>query len=109
MDGYQTIRLQKLYPAQISHPKFYGTNNAGTFVCNHVFYALMHLLASDAGLSGIRAGFMHVPWLPEQARARKSSAALSLQAMQDGLRAGLRAAILHGSAADLHLAAGTTH
>jgi len=44
------------------------SQTAGTFVCNHVFYGLMH---HAAGLSQpIKAGFIHVPFLPEQAAAR---------------------------------------
>jgi pyroglutamyl-peptidase len=35
------------------------SNNAGSYVCNHVFYALMHMAAG--GGHGWRAGFMHVP------------------------------------------------
>lgn len=34
--------------------------SAGTFVCNQVFYALMHRLD---GNPGARGGFIHVPWL----------------------------------------------
>jgi pyroglutamyl-peptidase len=41
------------------------SQTAGTFVCNHVFYGLMHHLAS-AGPAGTRGGFIHVPWLPGQ-------------------------------------------
>ncbi|MDO2932876.1 pyroglutamyl-peptidase I [Paeniglutamicibacter sulfureus] len=34
--------------------------SAGTFVCNQVFYSLMH----HAGRApGLRAGFIHVPWM----------------------------------------------
>jgi pyroglutamyl-peptidase len=44
-------------PARIS-------NSAGTFVCNHVFYGLMRLLK---GMPMVRGGFIHVPYLPEQA------------------------------------------
>ena len=38
--------------------------SAGTFVCNHVFYGLMHL----AALRGqpFLAGFVHVPRLPRE-------------------------------------------
>ena len=36
--------------------------SAGTFVCNHVFYSLMHAAAKDK--RAIRAGFVHVPALP---------------------------------------------
>ncbi|MBY8853938.1 hypothetical protein K7G98_39195, partial [Saccharothrix sp. MB29] len=40
-------------PASVSH-------TAGTFVCNHVFYGLMHLTATAH--PGTRAGFVHVPF-----------------------------------------------
>lgn len=42
------------------------SQTAGTFVCNHVFYGLMHELACDPQLQGTRGGLVHVPWLPEQ-------------------------------------------
>lgn len=41
------------------------SQTAGTFVCNHTFYGLMHLLAQPAW-QGVRGGMIHVPWLPEQ-------------------------------------------
>ena len=41
------------------------SNSAGTFVCNHVFYALMDM-AGRHDLS-FRGGFLHIPYLPEQA------------------------------------------
>lgn len=54
--------LQAGIPAQVSQ-------TAGTFVCNHVFYGLMHLLAQgglNGELHGVRGGFIHLPWLPGQ-------------------------------------------
>ncbi len=36
------------------------SQTAGTFVCNHVFYGLMHQLR---GYRTVRAGFMHLPLL----------------------------------------------
>ena len=42
------------------------SQSAGTFVCNQVFYVLMRALARSPG---VRAGFVHVPWLPAQAAA----------------------------------------
>jgi pyroglutamyl-peptidase len=36
------------------------SNTAGSFVCNHVFFSLMHLLD---GRPGVRGGFVHVPTL----------------------------------------------
>jgi pyroglutamyl-peptidase len=41
------------------------SNTAGTFVCNHVFYGLMHRAAT--AWPGLRGGFLHVPYLPAQA------------------------------------------
>lgn len=52
--GVRALRAAGL-PAEISM-------NAGTFVCNHVFYGLMHRLS--AARSRVRAGFLHVPALP---------------------------------------------
>ena len=43
---------------------------AGTFVCNHVFYRLMHALVRR---KGIRGGFVHVPFLPQQAKRGQPS------------------------------------
>lgn len=39
------------------------SQTAGTYVCNAVFYALMHAARGKR----LRAGFVHVPYLPEQA------------------------------------------
>lgn len=38
------------------------SNTAGTFVCNDVLYTLLHHFSG----THVRAGFIHVPWLPEQ-------------------------------------------
>jgi len=51
------LQAEKL-PAQLSM-------SAGTFVCNHVFYGLMHFAAARG--HPFRAGFLHVPRLPQQA------------------------------------------
>jgi pyroglutamyl-peptidase len=52
----QALRRHGL-PAELSQ-------TAGTFVCNHVFYGLMHTLATQPALQGTRGGFVHVPDLP---------------------------------------------
>ncbi len=49
------------YPVEIS-------NSAGTFVCNDVFYGLMHHTRGQARA----AGFVHLPIAPEQLRADAS-------------------------------------
>ena len=40
------------------------SNTAGTFVCNHLMYGVLHTLATQ--YPGIRGGFMHVPFIPSQ-------------------------------------------
>ena len=40
------------------------SNTAGTFVCNHLMYSLLHILASE--YPGVRGGFMHVPYMSGQ-------------------------------------------
>ena len=41
--------------------------DAGGYVCNHVFYGLMHRIATER--PDLRGGFVHVPSLPEQVTA----------------------------------------
>lgn len=41
------------------------SNTAGTFVCNHVFYAVMHHL-TQSDYHHTRAGFIHIPAIPQQ-------------------------------------------
>lgn len=40
------------------------SNTAGTFVCNQVLYSVLHHFAGTE----TRAGFIHVPYLPQQAK-----------------------------------------
>jgi pyroglutamyl-peptidase len=41
-----------------------ASSDAGGFVCNHLFYGLMHLIATER--PDLRGGFVHLPCLPEQ-------------------------------------------
>lgn len=68
------------------------SQTAGTFVCNHVFYALQHLLAGVP----VRSGFMHVPLLPEQALAHPGLPAMALRDMVRGTHLALDVALRHG-------------
>ena len=57
------------------------SQTAGTFVCNHVFYGLMHALASQRGFKQTRGGFIHVPYVPDQGTPN-----MPLSEMVQGLR-----------------------
>ncbi len=64
------------------------SQTAGTFVCNHVFFGLMHALATRRELKHTRGGFIHVPWLPEQ-----GTPSMPLDAIVRGLRLAVRCAL----------------
>lgn len=64
------------------------SNSAGTFVCNHVFYGLMHELAEHR--PEVRGGFIHVPFVPEQTTDQPS---LPFEKMTEGVRLAIAAAI----------------
>jgi pyroglutamyl-peptidase len=59
------------------------SNTAGTFVCNHVFYGLMHL-AATRGLD-LRGGFLHVPYLPSQAARQDGAPSMALEDIVRGI------------------------
>ncbi|MEW9520221.1 hypothetical protein [Streptomyces tubercidicus] len=80
------------------------SNTAGTFVCNHVFYGLAHLIATE--LPGIRGGFVHVPYAPEQVLDR-AEPSLPTEAVTRALREiALTAA---RTRTDIRVAGGATH
>ena len=70
------------------------SNTAGTFVCNHVFYALMHRLATTPALARARGGFLHVPFTPEQLAGKTGLPSMPLHTQIDGIRRALRSAVL---------------
>lgn len=64
------------------------SQTAGTFVCNHVFYGLMHELATRRGFRHTRGGLVHVPWLPEQGQP-----SMRLDEVVRGLRVAIACAL----------------
>lgn len=77
-------------PAEVSQ-------SAGTFVCNHVFYGLMHELKAP-----VRGGFVHVPFLPSQ-----GTPSLTVSDQARALTLLVRTALT--TDADVKLAGGATH
>jgi pyroglutamyl-peptidase len=80
------------------------SNSAGTFVCNHVFYGLMHYAATRG--APFRGGFMHVPYLPEQAARHPKSPSMAVETIVRGIEIFLHVAATRS--ADLALAEGAT-
>ena len=84
-------------PAEISQ-------SAGTYVCNHVFYSLMHNLKKHPG---VRGGFVHIPYSPEQALQHRGSASLPIEAVTAALRIVVRKSLKYSQ--DLAIAIDATH
>lgn len=78
----QAIRAAGV-PAEVS-------NSAGTYVCNHLMYAVLHHAATDH--PGMRAGFIHVPCIPEQTSG-KDVPSLPLDRIVTALEAAITAVI----------------
>jgi pyroglutamyl-peptidase len=81
------------------------SNTAGTFVCNQAFYALAHLIATEH--PKLRGGFVHVPYLPEQAQRLGDAPSLDQATMIDAIRLCFRVALT--TREDLRFPAGATH
>jgi pyroglutamyl-peptidase len=84
-------------PAEISQ-------TAGTYVCNHVFYGLMHALRRRRG---VRGGFVHIPYSPEQAARHPGAASLPTSTVVEALRVIVRMALKHAD--DLPIPVDATH
>lgn len=76
--------------------------SAGSFVCNHVFFGLMHRIRRSRCVGG----FMHLPLLPEQAERFPGWPTLPLQQQIDGTRLMLQAGVAHAGQADLAVTEG---
>lgn len=82
------------------------SQTAGTYVCNHVMYGLMHRLAHPS-CSVVKGGFIHIPYLPEQAAKHPGEPSMSVNTVLNALE--LTIAIALHTEQDLRIAEGATH
>lgn len=73
-------------PAELS-------NSAGTYVCNHVMYGVLHYLAASG--QHAPAGFIHVPFAEEQVLAKPGTASMAIATMARAVEAAIAAAVQH--------------
>ena len=99
------------------------SNSAGTYVCNHLMYGVLYfihneycshsmqylrdnnaqynssslLFSEEERSSVVKAGFIHVPYIPEQVKDKKEMPALPLSDIVRGLEAAIRAVEEHES------------
>lgn len=83
------------------------SNTAGTFVCNHIMYQTLYLTMTE--FPKVRAGFMHIPFLPEQVLNRPNAPSMALDDIAHGITASLQAIIDFDGKEDLKAIGGTTH
>jgi pyroglutamyl-peptidase len=69
------------------------STTAGTFVCNHIFYAMQHALADTSVLSG----FIHVPLMTEQAADFAGLPTMPLDQQVRAIEVAIRVASAEGS------------
>lgn len=81
------------------------SNTAGTFVCNNILYGALYL--ADKKYPNIKAGFIHVPFLPEQVIDKANQASMSLEVITEALRIIAETSVKYDN--DIVLAAGKTH
>ena len=67
------------------------SQTAGTFVCNHLFYGLMHLIAEKH--PRVRGGFIHIPYLPQQAMRHRGQPSMNIADIVRGLEVAVRTAV----------------
>ncbi len=102
---FSTLPIKAMYQALCDHHiPVEVSQTAGTFVCNHVFYGLMHMLASTPEWQHIRGGFIHVPALPEQVGHKEGAPSMPLNTVMAGLNLAIQCALT--TARDAPLSAG---
>lgn len=81
--------VQHDIPASISE-------TAGTFVCNHLFYGLMHELRRKGSVwrkKGTVGGLIHLPCFPEQTTGHSGRNTLSLELMVKAVQLAIEATV----------------
>jgi pyroglutamyl-peptidase len=67
------------------------SNTAGAHMCNHTLYLLGHLAAS--AYPGLRAGFVHLPYLPEQVVRHPGQPSMATATVVSALKAAIAAIV----------------
>ncbi|HEL1640282.1 TPA: pyroglutamyl-peptidase I [Streptococcus suis] len=91
---------QQMIPASVS-------NTAGTFVCNHLMYQALYL--ADKKFPQTKAGFMHIPFLPEQVVQKPNQPSMALETIVKGLEAAISAIVEYADKEDVKTVGGATH
>lgn len=85
-------------PASVSH-------SAGTFVCNHVMYGLLHALHRQHDVA--QGGFVHIPYSPAQAARHPGQPSMPTALVVQALEIMIAAAVV--THLDIAVSGGVTH
>lgn len=88
------------FPASVS-------NTAGTFVCNHIMYQVLYYASKN--YSSLKAGFIHVPFLPEQVKENNPYPSMKLEDMVQALTLCIETVIEYQDKEDLKKIGGAIH
>ncbi|HCX00317.1 MULTISPECIES: pyroglutamyl-peptidase I [Pantoea] len=81
------------------------SQTAGTFTCNRVMYGLLHRLHTEG--NRVRGGFVHIPYLPEQAAQHPGAPSMARDNVMQALEIAIRVSL--ETETDLKVAGGATH
>lgn len=81
------------------------SQTAGTFTCNRVMYGLLHWLEQQK--SPARGGFIHIPYLPEQAALHPGAPSMAVATIVQALEIAVKVTLETGE--DIKQAGGATH
>ncbi|AJJ09835.1 pyroglutamyl-peptidase I [Yersinia rohdei] len=81
------------------------SQTAGTYVCNHVMYGLLHRLNQIN--SEVKGGFIHIPYLPEQAVNHPGTPSMSAHSVEIALKLAISIALQIEH--DLQISGGAIH
>ncbi|NQI43779.1 pyroglutamyl-peptidase I [Streptococcus suis] len=83
------------------------SNTARTFVCNHLMYQALYL--AEKQFPKTKAGFLHIPFLPEQVVDKPGQASMSLNDIVRGVEVAIGAIVEYRDKEDIKKGGGSTH
>ena len=76
-------------PASVSY-------TAGSYVCNYIMYCVLHMVATE--FPGLKAGFIHVPFMPSQAIGKPATTpTMSIETTTAAIEAAVEAIVEGGA------------
>lgn len=67
------------------------SNSAGTFVCNHIFYAIRHYIVQNN--LHILSGFIHIPYIHEQVLEKPNAPSMSSETIAKAIQIAIQTII----------------